>query len=49
MRITVFGSSGRTGRLIVRALLAQSHAVVAAVRNPLHVADLTALGAEVRR
>ncbi|MEO5805530.1 NAD(P)-binding oxidoreductase [Devosia sp.] len=48
MRITVFGSHGRTGLLLVQLLLAAGHQVVATIRNPGHMADLVKLGAETR-
>jgi putative NADH-flavin reductase len=34
MRVTVFGASGKIGRLVVEALLADGHDVVAYVRSP---------------
>jgi putative NADH-flavin reductase len=37
MRITVFGASGRTGRLVVHHALRAGHEVIAAVRNPSRV------------
>ena len=34
MRVTVFGASGKIGRLVVEALLADGHDIVAYVRSP---------------
>lgn len=34
MKVTVFGATGRTGRLVVSELLARGHSVIAAVRTP---------------
>jgi len=49
--IAVTGASGRLGRLVVEGLLKQRPAeeVVALVRNPYRVRDLTARGVHVRR
>ena len=40
MKIAVFGSSGRTGRLLCERALARGHAVTAHLRNPDKLADL---------
>lgn len=40
MKIAVFGSSGRTGRLLCERALARGHAVSAHLRNPEKLADL---------
>ncbi len=45
-RIVVVGGHGRTGILTVGQLIAAGHSVVATIRNPKHMADLVALGAE---
>lgn len=47
MRVVVVGGSGRTGALIVRALLSRGDTVVATIRNPKHMADLVKQGVEV--
>ena len=44
-RIAVIGGSGRTGKLIVKALAAQGDEVVATIRNPRHMAEMARLGA----
>lgn len=46
MRIVVIGASGRTGALVVKALLAKKHSVVGAIRNPKHLPGLVKAGAE---
>ncbi|MEP7241035.1 MAG: NAD(P)-binding oxidoreductase [Devosia sp.] len=46
-RIVVVGGGGRTGLLVVKALLAAKHAVVATIRSPKQMAGLVKLGAEV--
>ena len=46
MRIVVIGASGRTGSLVVKALVAARHQVVGTIRNPKHMAKLVKLGAE---
>ncbi len=46
MRVVVIGGHGRTGILIVQALLKAGHQVVATIRNPRHMVDLVKLGAE---
>jgi uncharacterized protein YbjT (DUF2867 family) len=46
MVVTVLGSSGRTGRHIVRLLVRQGHAVRAGVRNGRRRAAVADLGAE---
>jgi NAD(P)H dehydrogenase (quinone) len=48
--IVVTGASGQLGRLVIEALLKKLPAgeIVAAVRNPEKVADLAALGVQVR-
>jgi len=45
-RIVVVGAGGRTGMLIVKALLARKDQVVATIRNPKQMASLVKLGAE---
>ena len=45
-RIVVIGASGRTGRLIVEQLVKRGDSVVAAIRNPRHMAAMVKLGAE---
>lgn len=40
MRVTVFGSSGRTGRLVVQEALRVGHEVVAFSRRPVQLEDL---------
>lgn len=45
-RIVVIGAHGRTGLLIVKALMARGDAVVATIRDPKHMAALVTLGAE---
>ena len=49
--IVVTGASGQLGRLVIDSLLARMPAgqIVAAVRNPERVADLAALGVQVRQ
>lgn len=49
--IVITGASGQLGRLVIKSLLAKLPAgqIVAAVRNPERVADLAALGVQVRR
>ncbi|HQZ13540.1 MAG TPA: SDR family oxidoreductase [Devosia sp.] len=47
MRIIVIGASGRTGSLIVGALLAAGHEVIGTIRNPKHMPALVKAGAEV--
>ena len=46
-RIIVVGASGRTGKLIVKQLMAAGESVVATIRNPKHMAAMVKLGAEV--
>jgi len=46
-RIVVVGARGRTGKLIVKQLLAAGESVVAVIRNPKHMAEMVKLGAEV--
>lgn len=46
-RIVVVGGGGRTGMLVVKALLARGDGVVATIRNPGQMAPLMKLGAEV--
>jgi uncharacterized protein YbjT (DUF2867 family) len=46
MRVVVVGGSGRTGKLIVEALLANGDTAVATIRNPKHMAGLVKAGAE---
>jgi uncharacterized protein YbjT (DUF2867 family) len=46
-RVVVVGGSGRTGALIVEALLEAGHAVVATIRDPKHMAALVSRGVEV--
>lgn len=48
MRITVFGGSGRTGRLVVAEAIAAGHQVVATLRRSTALAELVTLGAETR-
>lgn len=45
-RIVVVGGHGRTGMLIVKALVAGKDAVVATIRNPRDMADIVKAGAE---
>lgn len=45
-RIVVVGAGGRTGMLIVKALLERKDQVVATIRNPRQMAALVKLGAE---
>lgn len=40
MKITIFGSSGRTGRILCTAALSRGHEVTAHVRSPDGIADL---------
>lgn len=47
MRIVVIGASGRTGILVVEALVKAGHSVVGTIRNPRRTVDLVKLGAEV--
>ena len=49
--IVVTGASGQLGRLVIHSLLKRVPAsqIVAAVRNPASVADLAALGVQVRQ
>ena len=49
--IVVTGASGQLGRLVIKALLKTQSAsdIVAAVRSPEKLADLAALGVQVRR
>src|SRR5262249_26836461 len=46
LRIVVVGGHGRTGLLIVKALIARGDAVVATIRDPKHMADMVKAGAE---
>lgn len=46
MRIIVIGASGRTGSLVVGALIAAKHEVVGTIRNPKHMVGLVKAGAE---
>src|SRR3569623_3529221 len=46
MRVVVVGGSGRTGKLIVEALVANGATAVATIRNPKHMAGLVKAGAE---
>lgn len=46
-RVVVVGGSGRTGALIVAALLKAGDEVVATIRNPKHMAALVKQGVEV--
>src|SRR5690349_5563794 len=43
--ILVTGAGGKTGKAVIKALVARGAAVRAFVRNPAHEATLTALGA----
>jgi uncharacterized protein YbjT (DUF2867 family) len=45
-RVVVVGGRGRTGILIVKALIKNGDAVVATIRNPRHMAEMVKLGAE---
>lgn len=45
-RIVVVGGHGRTGMLIVKALVAGKDAAVATIRNPRDMADIVKAGAE---
>ena len=45
-RVVVVGGHGRTGILVVKALLKNGDAVVATIRNPRHMAEMIKLGAE---
>jgi uncharacterized protein YbjT (DUF2867 family) len=45
-RVVVVGARGRTGLLIVKALIKHGDAVVATIRNPKHMAEMVKLGAE---
>lgn len=45
-RIVVVGGAGRTGLLIVKALVERGESVVATIRNPKHMAPLVKAGAE---
>ncbi|MEX8493520.1 NAD(P)H-binding protein, partial [Sphaerotilus sp.] len=49
--IVVTGASGQLGRLVIQSLLKTVPAagIVAAVRQPAAVADLAALGVQVRQ
>jgi uncharacterized protein YbjT (DUF2867 family) len=47
MRVIVVGASGRTGALVVKALLRAGDTVVGTIRNPKHMADLVKQGVEV--
>ena len=47
MRVVVVGGSGRTGALVVKALVKAGDAVVATIRNPKHMAGLVKQGVEV--
>ncbi|MET9491655.1 SDR family oxidoreductase [Nocardia sp. NPDC006630] len=49
MTVAVTGASGQLGRLVVETLLKQGVTPVAVVRDPAKVADLAALGAEIRQ
>ena len=46
MRIVVIGAGGRTGRLVVKHLVAAGHQTVATIRSPKHMAEMVKLGAE---
>ena len=46
MRVVVAGGHGQIGRRLLRLLADGGHGAVGLVRNPDHVADLEALGAE---
>lgn len=46
MRVVVVGGHGRTGALIVDALIKRGDQVVATIRNPKHMADLIKKGVE---
>ncbi len=46
MKVLVIGASGKTGRLVVQKLLAQSQQIQALVRREEAAAELRALGAE---
>lgn len=48
MRITVIGGHGKVALLAAPLLVQAGHEVVSVVRNPDHVADVAATGAEVR-
>src|ERR1700748_1402473 len=45
-RVVVVGGHGRTGMLIVQALVANGDAVVATIRDPKQMADMVKAGAE---
>jgi uncharacterized protein YbjT (DUF2867 family) len=47
MRVIVVGGSGRTGALVVKALVKAGETVVATIRNPKHMAALIKQGVEV--
>ena len=46
-RIVVIGGSGRTGKLVVKQLIAAGHETVATIRTPRHMAPLVKAGAAV--
>ncbi|MBC8069000.1 MAG: NAD(P)H-binding protein, partial [Deltaproteobacteria bacterium] len=46
--ITIMGATGNTGRAIANGLLASGKRVRAIGRNPDKLAELAALGAEIR-
>lgn len=45
MHVTVIGGHGRTGKLVVKDLVAEGHDVTATIRNPKHKGGMTRLGA----
>jgi uncharacterized protein YbjT (DUF2867 family) len=47
MRVVVVGGSGRTGALVVKALVKAGDSAVATIRNPRHMAALIKQGVEV--
>jgi uncharacterized protein YbjT (DUF2867 family) len=47
MRVVVVGASGRTGALVVKALVKAGDSVVGTIRNPKHMAALVKQGVEV--
>ena len=48
MRIAIIGAHGKVARLLTPLLHESGHQVTAVVRNPDHVADVEADGAEAR-